>query len=84
MKDTSKAYDDFLNIFLTCDNKSFSKVEIELKIKFTLCPGTTKAIPKSFKRKQRLFEKLLKNRILKSETHYKEYKNLFETVKPTS
>ena len=41
-------------------------------------------IAKSRKKKQRLYEKFLKNRISKNEETYKTYKNLFETIKKRS
>ena len=41
----------------------------------------TKGIAKLSKKKQRLYEKSLKNRTSKYEEKYKTYKNLFETIK---
>ena len=76
--DTNKAYDDFLNIFSTYDNENFPKAEIKLKRKSVLSPRITKRILKSSN------EKFLKNRTPKNEKHYKENKNLSETIKPKS
>ena len=47
-------------------------------------PWITKGIKKSSKRKQRLYEKLLKNRTEKHELAYKTYKRLFESIKKHS
>ena len=44
----------------------------------------TSGIKKSSKRKQRLYDKFLKARSQKSELEYKNYKNLFETIKKLS
>ena len=39
-----------------------------------------KGILKSSKRKQRLYKTFLKNKTLKNEIRYKEYRKLFETI----
>ena len=44
-------------------------------------PWITKGIAKSSKRKQKLLEKYLKRRTNYTETAYKLYKNLFESIK---
>ena len=44
----------------------------------------TNRFKKSSKRKQRLYDKFLKTRNQKSELEYKNYKNLFETIKKRS
>ena len=41
----------------------------------------TKGITKSFKKKQKLYERFLKKRAPQNEQKYKNYKNLFETIK---
>ena len=43
-----------------------------------------KGIAKSSKRKQKLYEKYLKRRTNDTETAYKLYKNLFESIKQRS
>ena len=78
LEDTNKVHDDFLNIFSKYYNESF------LKLKSILSPWITKGILKSSKRKQRLYEKFLKNRTPKNETRNKEHKNLFERIKRKS
>ena len=49
-----------------------------------ISPGITRDIAKASKKKQRLYEKFLKNRTPKNEETYKTYKNLFGTVKKRS
>ena len=44
----------------------------------------TKGIPKSSKKKQRLYEKYLKRRTTENEKIYKNYKRLFESIKKKS
>ena len=65
-------------------DKSFPKSDVKLKFKSDQSPWITKGIAKSPKKKQRLHEKLLKNRTPKNEKTYKTYKNLFETIKRRS
>ena len=40
----------------------------------------TRGIAKSSKRKQKLYEKFLKNRSIQNEKIYKDYRKLFETI----
>ena len=50
-----------------------------------LCsPWITKGIAKSSKTKQKLYKKYLKRRTNETETAYKLYKNLFESIKRRS
>ena len=62
----------------------FPKLEVKVKFKSNQSPWITKAIAKSSKKKQRLYEKFLKNRTPQNEEIYKTYKNLFETIKKIS
>ena len=51
----------------------------------SLCsPWITKGIAKSSKTKQKLYKKYLKRRTNETETAYKLYKNLFESIKRRS
>ena len=75
------AYDIFLNVFSDLYDIAFPKKEIEIKTKLLNTPWITKGLRKSSKRKQRLYEKFLKNRTLENEKTYKTYKNLFEKIK---
>ena len=47
-------------------------------------PWITKGIAKFSKRKQKLYEKYLKRRTNETETAYKLYKDLFESIKQIS
>ena len=57
---------------------------IKVKSKDTQSPWTTAGIKKSSKRKQQLYEKFLKCRSERNENKYKNYKQLFETIKKHS
>ena len=59
-------------------------MKVKVKFKSDHSPWITKGIAKSSKKKQRLYEKVLKNRTPKNEETYKTYKNLFETTKKRS
>ena len=51
----------------------------------SLCsPWITKGIAKSSKTKQKLYKKYLKSRTNETETAYKLYKNLFESIRRRS
>ena len=52
-----------------------------MKFKSDQSPWITKDIEKSSKKKQKLYDKFLKNRTSKNEETYQTYKNLFETIK---
>ena len=65
-------------------DKYFPKQKIKVKSKDLQSPWVTKGIKKSSKKKQRLYQKFLKNRNVKNETEYKSYKKLFETIKKRS
>ena len=71
----------FCNNFLLHTKNAFPKVKIKIKIKNLLSPWISKGILKSSKKKQKLYDKYLKNRTYKNEKNYKTYKNMFETVK---
>ena len=82
--DKNKAYDNFIEIFSPLYDECFSKKKIKLKPQKYNNPWITKGIKKSSKRKQKLYEKFLKNRNEKNEKLYKSYKSLFESVKRRS
>ena len=75
------AYNLFLQQFSAAYENAFPKVKIKIKIKNLLSPWISKGILKSSKKKQKLYDKYLKNRTYKNEKNYKTYKNMFETVK---
>ena len=82
--DPNEAYKAFLETFLILYDKYFPKQKIKVKTKDLQSPWVTKGIKKSSKKKQRLYQKFLKNRNVKNETEYKSYKKLFETIKKRS
>ena len=73
-----------ITIFSSLYDKCFPKKKIKLKPQKYNNPWITKGIKKSSKRKQKLYEKFLKNRNEKNEKLYKSYINLFESVKRKS
>ena len=78
--DSSEAYKQFFNIFNPIYDIYFPKVLVRLKGKHIQNPWITKAIAKSSKRKQKLYEKFLKHETRETELAYKLYKNLFESL----
>ena len=82
--DTNKAYDNFIEIFSSLYDECFPRKKIKLKPQNYNNPWITKGIKKSSKRKQKLYEKFLKNRNEKNEKLYKSYKSLFESIKGKS
>ena len=82
--DPDTAYNEFLNIFIVHYDTFFPKKMIKIKFKNLTSPWITKGIVKSSKRKQKLYEKFLKQRTPRSEENYKNYKRLFETIKTRS
>ena len=61
-------------------NKAYKYLKLNLRA-INQSHWITKGIAKLSKKKQRLYEKSLKNRTSKYEEKYKTYKNLFETIK---
>ena len=84
IEDPNKAYKYFLDIFTDIYDNSFPKSEVKLQFESNQSPWITEGIAKSSKKKQRLYEKFIKNRTPKNEETYKTYKNLFGTIKKTS
>ena len=78
---TNNAYNEFLRIFLGLYNEAFPKQKIKIKRKSFNSPWMTKGLVKSSKKKQRLYEKFLKNKNPEKELNYKQYKTLFESLK---
>ena len=75
------AYESFFDIFFKTYDKYFPKVRIKIKAKTIQNPWITKGITKSSKKKQKFYERFLKKRTPQNEQKYKNYKNLFETIK---
>ena len=80
LRNVNAAYGKFLEIFLSLYNECFPKIKVKLKPQRQFNPWITKGIRKSSKKKQKLYEKFLKQ----SETEYKIYKNTFESIKHKS
>ena len=80
----NNAYNKFLRIFLGLYNDTFPKQKIKIKRKSFNSPWMTKGLVKSSKKKQRLYEKFLKNRNLEEELNYKQYKTLSKSLKKKS
>ena len=81
----NNAYNEFLKKILggLC-NEAFPKQKIKIKRKSFNSPWMTKGLVQSSKKKQRLYEKFLKNRNPEKELNYKQYKTLFESLKKKS
>ena len=82
--DPNTAYDDLKKKILLHYETCFPKKKVQIKLKNILSPWITRGIIKSSKRKQKLYEKFLKQRTPRSELLYKDYKRLFETIKQKS
>ena len=67
--------------FISTYDEAFPKTKIKIKLKCFLSPWITKGLIKSSKRKQKLYEKYLKNKTYKNQTNYKISKNLLEMIK---
>ena len=80
-EDPNEAYKHFFETFISVYDNFFPKVKVQIKTKSLQSHWITKGIPKSSKRKQKLYEKYLKRRTNDTETAYKLYKNLFESIK---
>ena len=81
IKDLNKAYKYFLNIFIDIYDQLFLKSEVKVKFKSDQSPWITKGIAKSSKKKQRLYEKFLRNRNPKNQETYKTCKNYLKLLK---
>ena len=78
------SYNIFLERFIKVYDQAFTERKIEIKQKNLSSPWISKGLRKSSKRKQRLYEKFLKQRSDKNYETYKIYKNLFEKLKKQS
>ena len=74
----------FLEKFVQIYDQTFPERKIEIKAKNLVSPWITRCLRKSSRKKQRLYEKFLKQRNSKNEEAYKMYKNLFEKMKKPS
>ena len=84
IKDPNEAYKTFLNVFSNLYKIAFPKIKIKVNSKTRLSPWITRGILKSSKRKQRLYEKFLKNINSVKKENYKTFAHLFESIKQKS
>ena len=84
IENANDVYKKFLKIFIKIYDEFFPKIKIKLKQKRILSPWITNGTAKSFKRKQKLYDKFLERRTPENQLLYKAYKNLFETIKSES
>ena len=77
--DSHLAHEYFLRTFNGLYNHAFPIKEVSLKLKTDFNPWMTKGLQQSSKRKQKLYDKLLK-----SKTNENEKKSLFEILKEES
>ena len=80
----NESYDQFIKKFSLIYDNFFPINVIEIKTKNLLSPWITNDMKKSSKRKQKLYEKFLKEKSPKNEKEYKDYKQLFEKIKKDS
>ena len=83
-KNPNEAYKSFLNKIFDFNYTYFPKKQVKLKNRDLQSLWITNGIKKTSKRKQRLYEKFLKNRNEKNELECKTYKKLFESIKKRS
>ena len=82
MDNPNTAYENFFDIFFKTYEKYFPKqVRSKVKAKTNQSPWITKGIRKSSKKKLKLYERFLKKHTPQNEQQYKNYKNIFETIK---
>ena len=83
-RNVNEAYINFFNIIDSLYDECFPVANIRLKQKKHFTPWITRGIKKSFKRKQKLYEKFLKHITILNKEKYKAWKNLFESIKRKS
>ena len=80
----NNAYSKFLEFFLSLYNECFPEIKVKLKTQGQFNLWVIKGIRKSSKEKQKLYENFLKKRTKQSETEYKVYEIMFESIKHKS
>ena len=80
-EDPNETYKHFFEAFILVYDNFFPKVKVRIKTKSLHSPWITKGIAKSSKRKQKVYGRYLKRRTNDTETAYKLYKTLFESIK---
>ena len=76
----SESYVKFIETMTQIYDDCFLKTKFKIKSNNKANPWITRGIAKSSKRKQKLYEKFLKNRSIQNEKIYKDYRKLFETI----
>ena len=78
--DANAAFNNFHNQFVSIFDKTCPVNEVKLKSKNLVNPWFDKALTKCSRKKQRLYNKFLKNRTFINETNYKNYKYKFNRL----
>ena len=76
----SESYVKIIETITQIYDDCFPKTKFKIKSNNKANPWITKGIAKSSKRKQKLYEKFLKNRSIQNEKTYKDYRKPFETI----
>ena len=82
--DTNLAYEYFPRTFSGLYNHALPIKEVSLKLKNVFNPWMMKGLHKSFKKKQKLYDKFFKSKTNENEKKCKTYKSLFEILKEKS
>ena len=81
IKDPNESYEKFIAILASAYDKFLPKSWIKVRHNKNSTPWITRGIANSSKRKQKLYEKFLKNSTSENEMNYKNYRRLFESAK---
>ena len=76
----NKSYVAFIETITQIYDDCFPKTKFKIKSNNKANPWITKGIPKSSKRKKKLYEKFLRNRSIQNEKIYEDNRKLFETI----
>ena len=76
----NESYVKFIESITQIYDECSPKTKFKIKSNNKANPWITKGIAKSSKRKQKLYEKFLKNLFNQNEKIYKDYRKLFETI----
>ena len=82
--DPNESYHKCLKIFSSLYKKYFPLTKVKVKLKWKESPSIINGIGKLSKRKQKLYEKVLKQNTPENKETYKAYKSLFEMIKRKS
>lgn len=79
-QNTNEAYNAFINKFLNIFNETIPYEIIKTKTKTLANPWMNKSLVKCSKKKQKLYNKFLKNRNIENENKYKNYKYFYQNL----